>query len=244
MKSIIFDEVNLYDTYKLVNVTEEEFPTKNFGVVNTVIYNAKGDTFVEATNDRQIKELIFVKEDINKGVANKISDDELNVLKQFFFTKKEHTLQIDDVIYYGLVTSAYIQEYRNSNYFVISFECGAGYSVIKKIFFNTTETPQTITIINNGIEDVYADVEITGNGKLTITNIQNGLSAEFTINDEGAKLIGDFGEMINCSSDKLINVRELLKLNVGANNFTIKSSENALLDVIVKFVYQEIVGDK
>lgn len=242
MKSIIFDGINLYDTYKLVNVTEEEFPTKNFGVVNTVIYNAKGDTFVEATNDRQIKELIFVKEDI-KGVANKISSDELNVLKQLFFTKKEHTLQIDDVIYYGLVTSAYIQSYRNSNYFVISFECGAGYSVIKKNFFTATKTPQTITITNNGIEDIYADVEITGNGKLTIKNIQNGLSAEFTIG-EGAKLIGDFGEVINCSSDKLINVRELLKLNVGANNFTIKSSENALSDVIVKFIYQKIVGDK
>lgn len=243
MKSIIFDEVNLYDTYKLVNVTEEEFPTKNFGVVNTVIYNAKGDTFVEATNDRQVKELIFVKEDI-KGVANKISDDELNVLKQLFFTKKEHTLQIDNVIYYGLVTSAYIQSYRNSNYFVISFECGVGYSVINKKLFATTETPQTITITNNGIEDIYADVEITGNGKLTITNIQNGLSAEFTINGEGAKLIGDFGEMINCSSNELINVRELLKLTVGENNFIIKSSENALLDVIVKFIYQEIVGDK
>ena len=242
MKSIIFDGINLYDTYKLVNVTEEEFPTKNFGVVNTVIYNAKGDTFVEATNDRQIKELIFVKEDIN-GIASKISDDELNVLKQLFFMKKEHTLQIDDVIYYGLVTSAYIQEYRNSNYFVISLECGAGYSVIKKIFFNTTETPQkTITITNNGIEDIYADVEITGNGKLTITNIKNGLSAEFTINGEEAKLIGDFGEMINCSSNELINVRELLKLSVGENNFTIKSSENALLGI--KFVYQEIVGDK
>ena len=243
MKSIIFDGINLYDTYKLVNVTEEEFPTKNFGVVNTVIYNAKGDTFVEATNDRQIKELIFVKEDI-KGVANKISDDELNVLKQLFFTKKEHVLQIDDVIYYGLVASAYIQPYRNSNYFVISFECGVGYSVIKKIFFNTSEEPQTITITNNGIEDIYADVEINGNGKLTIKNIQNELSAEFTINNEEAKLIGDFGEMINCSSDKLINVRELLKLSVGENNFTIKSSENALSGVIVKFVYQEIVGDK
>ena len=241
MTNIIFDKINLYDTYKLVNVTEEEFPTKNFGVVNTVIYNAKGDTFLEATNDRQIKELIFVKEDI-KGVASEISDEELNVLKQLFFTKKEHTLQIDDVIYYGLVTSAYIQEYRNSNYFVISFECGAGYSVIKKIFFATTETPQTITITNNGIEDIYADVEITINGKLTITNIQNGLSAEFTINGEGAKLIGDFGEMINCSSNELINVRELLKLTVGENNFIIKSSENSLLGI--KFVYQEIVGDK
>ena len=220
MKSIIFDEVNLYDTYKLVNVTEEEFPTKNFGVVNTVIYNAKGDTFVEATNDRQIKELIFVKEDI-KGVANKISDDELNVLKQFFFTKKEHTLQIDDVMYYGFVTSAYIQPYRNSNYFVISFECGVGYSVIKEEPFTNNGTAETITIFNNGIEDIYADVEITGNGKLTITNIQNGLSAEFTINEEEAKLIGDFGEMINCSSNKLINVRELLKLSVGENNFII-----------------------
>lgn len=243
MTNIIFDGVNLYNTYKLVNVTEEEFPSKNFGVVNTVIYNAKGDTFVEATNDRQIKELIFIKEDI-KGVASKISSDELNILKQLFFKKKEHTLQIDDVIYYGLVTSASIQEYRNSNYFVINFQCGAGYSVVKEEPFTTTGTPQTITITNNGIEDIYSDLEIVGNGKLTITNIQNGLSAEFTINGEGAKLIGDFGEMINCSSDKLINVKELLKLNVGANNFTIKSSKNALLDVIVKFIHQEIVGDK
>ena len=237
MTNIIFDEINLYDTYKLVNVTEEEFPTKNFGVVNTVIY--KNDTFIKTTNDIQVKELIFIKEDI-KGVASEISSDEFDVLKQLFFTKKEHTLQIDDVIYYGLVTSAYIQPYRNSNYFVISFECGAGYSVVKEEPFTTNGTIETITIINNGVEDIYADVEIIGNGKLTITNIQNGLSAEFTINDE-AKLIGDFGEMINCSSNKLINVRELLKLSVGANNFTIKS-ENALLDI--RFIYQEIVGDK
>ena len=238
MTNIIFDEINLYDTYKLVNVTDEEFKVKNFGVVNTVIY--KNDTFIKTTNDIQVKELIFIKEDI-KGVASKISSDELNILKQLFFTKKEHTLQIDNVIYYGLVTSAYIQPYRNSNYFVISFECGAGYSVIKEEPFTTTETIQTITITNNGVEDIFADVEIIGNGKLTITNIQNELSAEFTINDEEAKLIGDYGELINCSSNKLINVRELLKLSVGANNFTIKS-ENALLDI--KFIYQEIVGDK
>ena len=242
--NIFYDDIDLYTMHNLVAVTQKEHEAQDFGVSSVNLYDVTNTVLIKQVLDKMILEITFVKVNGNK-VDKLTSKDRANFSQLFFRRDKEvHTLILGDVIYYVTPVSGTLNDLFNSSYFTIIFEVVSDTGLSKVINNSYKFLPNAtnkIEITNNGLEEEYLELKIEATDTTTITIRGNDLVGNIILNAGKNIIDAENNELINCDFIgvvSMVNLRELLKLKIGYNCFTITTSK--AIDVIVS--YQETLG--
>ena len=243
--NIFYDDINLNSTYGLVAVTQKEFEGQDFGVSSVNLYDVSNTVLIKQVLDKMILEITFVKVANGNKVDKLTINDRANFSQLFFRTDKEiHTLVIGDVIYYVTPVSGTLNDLRDSSYFTIIFEVVSNTGLSKLINNSYNFLPSAtnkIEITNKGLDEEYLELEIEATDTTTITIRGNDLVGNIILSNGKNIIDAENNELINCDFIgvvSMVNLRELLKLKIGNNQFTITTSRA----IDVKTTYQETLG--
>ena len=134
-----------------------------------------------------------------------------------------------------------MNDLKDSSYFTIIFEVvsNTGLSRLRNNSYKfLPSATNKIEITNNGLDEEYLELEIEATDTTTITIRGNDLVGNIILNNGKNIIDAENNELINCDSLTPINLRELLKLKIGHNQFTITTSKA----IDVKTSYQETLG--
>ena len=236
--NIFYDDINLNAMYNLVAVTQKENEAQDFGISSVNLYDVSNTVLIKQVLDKTVLEITFVKVNEYNNV-DKLTSKDRAIFSQLFFRrdKEIHT-------YYVTPVSATLNDLRDSSYFTIIFEVvsntGLSKPIIKKHKFLPTGTNR-IWIANNGLTEEYLELEIVATDTTTITIRGNELVGNIILNAGKNIIDAENNELINCDFIgvvSMVNLRELLKLKIGNNQFTITTSRA----IDVKTTYQETLG--
>ena len=239
--NIFYDDIDLYTTYGLVAVTQKQHEAQDFGISAVNLYDVTNTVLIKQVLDKTIIEITFVK--VNNNKVDKLTVNDKASFSQLFFRtdKKIHILTTGDVIYYVTPVSATLNDLRDSSYFTIIFEVvsNTGLSRLRNNSYKfLPSATNKIEITNNGLDEEFLELEIEATDTTTITIRGNDLVGNIILNNGKNIIDSENNELINCDSLTPINLRELLKLKIGHNQFTITTSKA----IDVKTSYQETLG--
>ena len=242
--NIFYDDIDLYTTYGLVAVTQKQHEAQDFGISAVNLYDVTNTVLIKQVLDKTIIEITFVK--VNNNKVDKLTvNDKASFSQLFFRTDKEvHTLVVGDVCYYVTPVSATLNDLKDSSYFTIIFEVISNTGLSRLINNSYNFLPSAtnkIEITNKGLDEEYLELEIEATDTTTITIRGNDLVGNIILNAGKNIIDAENNELINCDFIgvvSMVNLRELLKLKIGHNQFTITTSKA----INVKTSYQETLG--
>ena len=241
--SIFYDDIDLNTRHSLVAVTQEQYQNQSFGVGASNQYSSDNTVLIKQVLDKQILEMTFARV-VNGDKIDKLTDDDKDRFCQLFFRKDKevHTLVVGDVCYYVVPINGQLQDLKDSSYFTITFEVVAntGLSRLRNNSYRfLPNATNEIEIINKGLDLEYLDLQIEATATTNISITGNGITADIILYTGKSLIDGENNELINCDFyGKVNNLRELLKLKIGYNRFTITTDK----EIKVKTSYQETLG--
>lgn len=234
-KSVVIDRWNMGMLFNLYVVDLSANIENQLGVKRTITYN--NNAFVKLENEKYRIEVVFEKVS-NNGESIMVDDKTLDKLNRILFSKNEPLdMQIGDLHYYVVPIEGSVKK-TNDGYVTVVLESVSPYvygniCVLRK---KVVDISKEIEINNNGINDIYCDLEIQGVGDILIKNMSNGNIIELiNLNNEDIKLIGDTSEILGIDYDRVKgNLKDALKLRYGSNRFQVEVTGN----ITIQFTFQ------
>lgn len=217
---VIWNDISLTDMYKLYVVDIDINESNKFGITRSL--NMINNNFISTEDEIFSINITFIKLDYID--LAEWEDGYLDTVAKILFKYKEpKILKVGSKIYYGLFVDGSINKINNRGYFTVTFQSvkPTAFEDIEEIEFYI-EKNEKIYINNNGLYDIYADIEINciKDGRISLVN--NNSKLEVIMNTgETLKIYGDSREVfydgdVYCDSDVLKLITDINEFNITA----------------------------
>ena len=237
-RSIIYNGYRLFDMLGLYALDLEVIGDNMLGLNRSISFNDKNN-FIEGKDELFTLELTFAR--FRNGNITELDNRTLEELNRIIFSKKDdvNVMQVGSYIIYVQPTSGTLRKLYNG-YVTIQFQSLSPYAY-SPIMINSiyVEKEKSFEVINRGITETYADVElqVLNDGIVEITNTSFGKSIFINVTQgQVIKLDGENADVDGCSFSDISGDYNALKLSYGTNRYTIKGNAK------VNFKYQAEYG--
>lgn len=233
-KPIIYNNRDIYQYFGLKVIDFEPYVLDDFGVKRSVTFN--NNILVDVKDERFNIKITFVRTKLsNINLKNKriigLDNNFLQEVSRVFFGKKDvNTLRYGDLFYYVIPVSGTIQKLDDIGHFSIEFESCSPYCYsniyTKAVTVSAINSPKVIELNNNGINNVYYEVEFIclESGTLTISNLGKSITIKNQSVGKEVNIIGDTLEFLGIEPSNIEgDLSTALKLIYGTNRITIKT---------------------
>lgn len=231
-KSIIYNGCNLFGMYGLYALDLEVISDNMYGLNRSLIFNDRNN-LIEAKDELFTLELTFAR--FRNGNVTTLDDRTLEELNRILFSKKDvNIMNVGSYTLYVQPLSGTLKKLYNG-YVTVQFQSLSPYAH-SPIMVNSlhVEGEKHLELINRGVTETYADVEIQAlqDGVIEITN---GFGKSLFINvtqGQAVKIDGSNADVSGCNFSDVSGDYETLKLAYGTNRYTVKGNAK------VNFKYQ------